>query len=177
MDPYKKKLLRDLKNKSLELKGDLKYTKSIYEVSVNGFCLAVTNYCLDNSLDNPLDKISKKNEEDKKKELSPKLKNLFREIAKKTHTDLTKNDATRSTLESAVEAKKEKDASSLLSIANDLKIPTNSLDYKSIEIIESSIDNMQDNINSMKQSYPWVWYHSENSSKQNIIVSFVQSEV
>lgn len=177
MDPYKKKLLRDLKNKSLELKGDLEYTKSIYQVSVNGFCLAINNYCEQKSLDNPLDKISKKIKEDKKKDFSPKLKGLFREIAKKTHTDLSKNESTRSTLESAVEAKKEKDASSLLSIANDLKISTNSLDYKSIEIIESSIKNMEDDINSMKQSYPWVWYHSEKYVKENIIVSFVESQV
>ena len=157
--------------------SELEYTNSIYKLCVDGFCSNLISYCDSNGIENPLEKLSEKKEKKETKDLSPQLKKIFRDIAKQTHTDISKNDKTRSTLEKAVEAKKTSNATKLLSIAKDLKIDTNSLDYKSIKIIESSIVKMEKEIESIKNSYPWLWYHSNTLTKEKIIVSFIESQV
>lgn len=157
--------------------SELEYTTTIHNLCIDGFCSKLTHYCDSNGLKNPLNKLSEKKEKKETKSLPPQLKKIFRDIAKQTHTDISKNEKTRATLEKAVEAKKSSDASGLLSIAGDLKINTNSLDYKSIETIESSIVKMEKEIHSIKNSYPWIWYHSNLDNKDKIIVSFIESQV
>ena len=177
MDKYKQSLIRKLKVKSSELKDELCFIQSIYEVSVDGFCVAVSEFCLNNNLTNPLLSLADRKEEKDTEELTPQIKKLFREIAKKTHSDSTGSEDSRPILEDAVKAKKENKSSSILSIANKLKLDTSSLDYKSIDLIEASIKKLEQEIYNITNSYPWLWHHAISSRKNNIIEEFVLSKV
>lgn len=177
MNNYKQSLIRKLKAKSIELKDELSYLNSVYDIAVQDFCLAVSKYCEETDIINPLLRETPKEKDEEVKNLTPEIKKLFREIAKKTHTDISKSEDTRETLEDAVKAKKESKSSNILSIAHELKIDTSNLDYKSIELVESSIKNQERDINNITNSYPWAWYHASKNRKDNIIREFVSSRV
>jgi len=174
---HKQSLIRKLKIKSSELKEELNFIKGIYEVCVNDFCLTVSSFCDENNLRNPLLDIKPKDEKSNCPVLDNELKSLFREIAKKTHSDLTGSENSRPILEDAVKAKKENKSSDLLSIAHSLSIDTSSLTYKSIEAIESSISELEKEIYNITNSYPWTWYHASEIRKIKIIQEFVYSKV
>lgn len=177
MPDHKQSLIRKLKVKSSELKEELNFIKGVYEVCVNDFCRAVSDFCAQNDTHNPLLDLEPKDNERENPILDNELKSLFREIAKKTHSDLTKNEDSRPILEEAVKAKKENKSSDLLSIAHDLSIDTSSLTYKSIEAIESSISDLEKEMSNITNSYPWIWYHASDNRKIKIIQDFIDSKV
>ena len=177
MNDYKQSLIRKLKAKSIELKDELSHVQSVYDIAVSDFCLAVSLYCEYSKISNPLLKEAPKEKDETNKDLTPQIKKLFREIAKRTHTDISKSDNTREVLEDAVKAKKESKSSNILSIAHELRIDTSNLDYKSIELVESSIKKQEEDITNITNSYPWVWYHAPSNRKDNIIKEFVSSRV
>ena len=176
MDGYKKTLIRRLKFKSKEVKEDLSLCKQIHDQAVPLFCAAVYDYCSENNIEDPFKDIKK--EKSKKKESLPKnLKTIFRKIATQTHTDITKDDSTRELLEEAVQAKKENKSHDLISIAGKLKIDTSDMDYESIRHLEKSISNAEEEIHSIHNSYPWVWFYSNSVKKTAIIQLFVSIKV
>lgn len=177
MDSYKQSLIRKLKVQSSELKDELLFIRNIYDISVEGFCVAVSEFCSINDLINPLLSISDEEEKKDTQELTPQIKKLFRDIAKKTHSDATGSEESRPMLEDAVKAKKENKSSNILSIANELKLDTSSLDYKSIELIEQSIKKLEKEIYNITHSYPWLWHHATSNRKNKIIQEFVLSKV
>jgi hypothetical protein len=177
LDNYKQSLIRKLKAKSIELRDELSYIQSVYDVAVSDFCSAVCIYCERSKVNNPLLQENPKEKDEGTKNLTPQIKKLFREIAKKTHTDISKSENTREVLEDAVQAKKESKSSNILSIAHELKIDTSNLDYKSIELVESSIKKQEKDISDITNSYPWAWYHAPKNRKDNIIQEFVSSRV
>ena len=69
-------------------------------------------------------------------------------------------------MENAVEAKKNKDASSLTSIAHDLKIDLSNIDYESIDALEDSILESEKEIDNIHNSYPWLWYYAPDNKKR-----------
>jgi hypothetical protein len=175
-DGYRKALIRRLKWKSKEVKEELSLCKEIYDKAALSFCSSVNEYCIKNNLEDPFKNIDK--EQEVKKESLPKnLKAIFRKIATKTHTDITKDDSTRSLLEEAVQAKKENKSHDLISIARKLKIDTSNMDYESIRHLEQSIQDAEKDINSMHNSYPWLWFYSDSSKKTSIIKIFVSIKV
>jgi hypothetical protein len=177
LNKEKTSLIRRLRSKSSELKDELNFIKKIYFIAVEGFCKEVSCFCDHKKIDNPLLSMSKDEEKRDKENLTKDLKYLFREIAKKTHLDTCKTDDNRSTLEEAVEAKKNNQACDILSIAHELDIDTTSLSYKSLDAIESSIQKSEEEIMQITNSYPWKWHHATNSRKVNIVEEFVLSKV
>lgn len=173
---YKATLVRRLKARSKEVLSELNDAKAIYEVAVQDFCIALSTYCEQKEISNPLDSVKDKKQEEKK-ELRDDFKSLFRKISILTHPDKTQDENSREILQEAVEAKKSKDASSLTSLAHDLKIDLSSLNYKSIDALESSIHDSEKEILNIHNSYPWLWYFSSKNKKEPIIISFIQNNV
>ena len=176
VDSYKELLIRRLKVKSREVSEELSATKSFFDIAALEFSQAVTEYCKDHDMDNPLLSL-KKEDKQEKKDLNQEFKSVFRKIAFKTHSDTSKTEDTRDTLEKAVEAKKENNLVDLIGIAQDLKLDISSLDFSSIRDIESSIKEKENEINQIHNSFPWVWYHSSKSKKVLIIKQFLSMYV
>lgn len=177
MPDHKQSLIRKLKVQSSELKEELDFIRGVYDLCVTNFCAAVSSFCDESGVKNPLLDIGASETKKENEILDDELKCLFRQIAKKTHTDITKSEDSRPILEEAVKAKKENKSSNLLSIAHNLKLDTSSLSYKSISVIESSITELEKEINTITKSYPWLWYHASENRKINIIQEFIDSKV
>ena len=175
MSHFKTSLLRKLKFKSREVSAELEETRLIYQDAVLKFCTALEAFCLQNKINNPLDKIIKKEEE--KEEISSEFKALFRKIASATHPDKISNEEGRPKLQKAVEAKKNNKTIDLINIASELKIETNDLSFDSIDKLEESIRETESEINSMHNSYPWLWYYAPKLNKDNILSLFIESHV
>lgn len=177
MDKFKSSLLRKLKSQCKDLSEDLEYCESVFNVAVVDFCDSVGKFCRRYRKKNPLEDLTSKKNEDKKHSIDREFKNIFREIAKKTHSDLTKSDESRPLLEKAVQAKKDNDSAELISIASKLNININELSYKNIDSLNDSIADLEKKILNITMSYPWVWYHSPSSKKEKIIREFISSKV
>ena len=175
MSHFKTSLLRKLKFKSKQVSLELEETELIYKDAVSKFCIALDNFCLSKKIDNPLNKIIKK--EEVKQEVSSEFKTLFRKIATATHPDKISNEKGRSKLQKAVEAKKTNKTIHLINIASELKIKTNDLSFDSIEELEQNIKDTEEEINSMHNSYPWIWHYAPSSNKNKILSLFISSHV
>ena len=175
MDEYKSKLLRKLKVECSEANEELAHVEHLYDNFVSLFVISIEDYCLDNSIDNPLDKLKDKPEEgDKPESLGSGLMNVFRNIVRKSHPDKVGEGDVDSYVE-ATEAKKSKDASKLISVSKDLKVDLNELTFSDIREIETSIKKTNEKIDKIRSSYPWVWYFATDSQKKAIISRFVDS--
>lgn len=188
MDEYKERLIRQLKFKCKELRQELAETQGIYHEAVLGFCSHIESFCRDNDTPNPLDTLAEKNKrnppqadeayiaetltEDQKKQLPSQFKKIFSSIVYQTHPDKTQDTEGREVYQEAVEAKKKNQVGRLVSIAQDLKIDISHLSYGAIREIESQMDKMGSEIESIHRSYPWAWYYSPLPQKENIIERF-----
>ena len=175
MDRYKSKLLRRLKVECSSAEEELSYVNLIFNSAVPLFILQVEEYCIHNSLRNPLDSIKNKKEEDFD-EFGSGFYSVFRKIVIKSHPDKIGEDKVDSYMD-ATNAKKEKNINKLISVSKDLNIDLNELTYSDIKDIELSIKKTEDKINSIKESYPYLWYSASENQRPNIISSFVASKV
>lgn len=177
MDDYKGKLLRKLKAKCSEVNQELLEVNDIYEQSVSPFCLEVSSYCKENSLENPLDKLKEEKKEEEKETMSSEFKSLYRQIAIQTHPDKGEDDVKIEKYQQATEAKKESKIDKLVSIAKDLKINLNQMSFSDIKTIENSIIDTEKMISQVRNSYVWAWAMAANNKREDIIFKFVMNNV
>lgn len=176
VDDYKGKLLRKLKARCSEVNEELLEVNYIYEQSIPGFCLEVNDYCKENNIDNPLDKLKDKKEEDKKC-IPDEFKSLYRKIAIETHPDKGSNDKKIAKYQEATEAKKESKIDKLVSIAKDLKINLNKMSFSDIKLIEDSVIDTEEMISRIRKSYVWLWTFATSKERSDIIFRFVMNNV
>ena len=177
MDDYKGKLLRKLKAKCSEVNQELLEVNDIYEQSVSPFCLEVSSYCKENSLENPLDKLKEEKKQEDKRTMSPEFKSLYRQIAIQTHPDKGEDDVKIEKYQQATEAKKESKIDKLVSIAKDLNINLNEMSFSDIKTIENSIIDTEKMISQIRSSYVWAWAMAANNKREDIIFKFVMNNV
>lgn len=189
MSDYKQKLIRKLKFRCKSLGLELKTAQSIYNEAVPGFCAAVELFCSSQECDNPLTKALKSKTsppegsmeayiaetltESQKLELPAQFRKVFRSIVTETHPDKSPEVNSIDLYQEAVEAKKSNKVGKLIALTQDLKIDLSHLTYSAITEIESQIDKMDEDITSLHNSYPWVWYYSNNLRRSTIIERFV----
>ena len=189
MSDYKQKLIRKLKFRCKSLGLELKAAQSIYNDAVPGFCAAVDLFCSSQECENPLTQALKSKSsppegsmeayiaetltESQKKELPAQFRKVFRSIVVETHPDKTSEMDSVDLYQEAVEAKKNNKVGKLIALTQDLKIDLSHLTYAAITEVESQIDKMEDDITSLQNSYPWVWYYSNNLRRSKIIERFV----
>ena len=190
MDEYKERLIRQLKFKCKDLRQELSETQGIYQKAVLGFCAHIDSFCRDKGLQNPLEALARKNKpphaaeeeayiaetltEEQKKQLPSQFKKIFASIVYQTHPDKAQNTDSQETYQEAVEAKNKNQVGSLVSLAQDLKIDISHLSYAAIREIESQIEKMESDIDSIHRSYPWAWYYAPLPKKENIIEMFCE---
>ena len=188
MDDYKQQLIRKLKFRCKSIGLELKASQSIYNESVPGFCEAVDLFCADRKCENPLTQALKGKSspiegsveayiadtltDKQKEELPAQFRKVFRSIVMETHPDQSPKIDTIDTYQKAVEAKKDNKVGELIALTQDLKIDLSHLSYPAITEIESQITKMEEDISSLHNSYPWVWYYSNTLHRLKIIERF-----
>ena len=65
----------------------------------------------------------------------------------------------------AAVAKREGSLQDLLDVSNKIKIKPdiNEFTLTELDLLESNINELKDKTNKIKNSYPWVWFHSNPS--------------
>lgn len=177
MDIYKKQLIRKLKSRCSEVNDELLEVEVLFDQAVPLFCSAVSEYCSENSCDNPLDHLVSEQEK-VVNSFSSNIKSVYRKIAVETHPDKGIEDENKKKLyNDANDAKKENKVDKIISIAKDLKIDIYSFDFDDIREIESSISGTESKINQIRSSYPWIWFFSSSKKRSDIISRFVLNNV
>lgn len=112
-----------------------------------------------------------------KDEKNPKVKSLYRIIAKATHPD-KKND--QNLTEIYLEAKKAYEENNLLpiiSICDKLKIPFD-VDEKEFDNIQKEINNLKLKTNFLETTYTWKWYsETDIIVRTQIILDFIKNQI
>ena len=118
-----------------------------------------------------------------RKPIDPEYKKLFKEIAKFTHPDKLKNKSNfekkikLDLFDKAKDALENDDLLSLRDIAESLNIALNQPTRKDVESLKNKIQKSEKKISDIKNSFPWVWYHEEDTFKKNNIINIFLSRL
>ena len=171
MSVYKKTQYNKLRREWKENKKEYKDINTLYEGIEKQFVINVIKFCQDNKLASPFAESSSETQNVRGDVNSSSFKSLYRKIAVQTHPDKNRNkENAREIYESATVAKKEGNLQELLDAGKkiDIKLDIKDITLEELELLESNITQLSDKVNKIKNSYPWVWFHS-NPSKRNII--------
>lgn len=114
--------------------------------------------------------------EDDIEEKNPKLKSLYRTIAKSTHPDKVGDDNLKEVYIEATKAYEENNLFPIINICEKLKIP--------FEVSDEEFDNFKKEIDKTKKSskflestFAWQWYNASDGEKSKIVFNFIQSQI
>ena len=106
--------------------------------------------------------------------LSPKEKvnKVFKKIATKTHPDknIGNDDSDRlvELYKEAQQSVEKKDWSRVTQIARELEIDVTDVEENDSVFLEKSINNMESKIGEIKQTFAWLWVHSEKENRPQL---------
>ena len=117
------------------------------------------------------------NENRSSEEKSPKLKKLYREIAKITHPDRVKDKKLNDWYIEATEYYEDNDLSGLYFICDQLGIEYE-VDEDDNQLISTKISKLKDRIQFMESTYTWMWYSADNDlKKEMLIMNYIQMQM
>lgn len=178
MSSYVKNKYYLLRREWKEKKTEYKDINNLYESIEKQFIFNIIKFCQDNNLASPFTESSSETQNVRGDVSSSSFKSLYRKIAVCTHPDKNKNkqDA-RDIYESATIAKKEGNLQELLDAGKkiDIKLDLKDITLEELELLESNITQLSNKINKIKNSYPWVWFHSNPSKRNMIFYDFIES--
>ena len=108
---------------------------------------------------------------------APRIKRLYREIAKVTHPDKIKSDKLNSFYVDATNFYNNSDYVELLLVGHKVGISIDLEDEDISEIIDK-IKFYEDRMKLMESTYTWVWYSTEDDQqKKNILLGYIKSRI
>jgi len=177
MSEYKKSKYISLRREWKESKEEYNNINYLYEGIEKQFISNVLKFCHDNKLGNPFSESSSETQNVGGGEHSCSLKSLFRKIVVHTHPDKTGNNKhAREIYENAAIAKREGNLQDLLDVSNkvNIKPDINNFTLTELDLLQSNINQLKEKINKIKNSYPWVWFHSNESKRNLILKDFIE---
>ena len=178
MSEYYKSKYYSLRREWKEHKQEYNNINELYKGIEKQFIINVIKFCQDHNLANPFKESTEKTQKVGGGVNSSSFKSLFRKIAASTHPDKNKNKQNaRDIYESATAAKKEGNLQELLDAGKkvDIKIKIEDITLEELDFLESNIKEIKNKTNKIKNSYPWVWFHSNPSKRNMIFYDFIES--
>lgn len=172
---------RKLRQKVNYLRTELEETQMIFEDSLQTFTKDFSEYFEKKTFDaKKEDSVVKDVEYDIPKEVVNKV---FKKIATKTHPDkLVSDKYSDEQRDDLVELYKEaqksvesKDWSRVVEIADELDIDTSDVVNDDSDYIEISIGTIESKIKNLKQTYAWIWAHTQEQHKESVKKEIVKS--
>jgi hypothetical protein len=120
--------------------------------------------------------ISEEVEIEPKKEKSPKVKKIYREIVKLTHPDKVKVKKLNDLYLKATEYYESDDITGLYTICNELGIEYE-LDESDNESILLKIKSLKGKIGFIESTFTWKWYSAKEKEKENLILNYIQLQL
>jgi len=178
MSTYKKNRYYSLRREWKESKEEYNNINILYQGIEKQFIINIIKFCEDHNLANPFPESSSETQKVGGDVNSSSFKSLYRKIAVRTHPDknTNKQDA-REIYESATTAKKAGNLQELLDAGKkvDIKLKADELTLDELDLLESNIKEIKNKTNKIKNSYPWVWFHSNPSKRNMIFYDFIES--
>ena len=112
--------------------------------------------------------------------MGKEVKKIYRSIALKSHPDrlhdLSEEEVAHreSLFKSAQEAIKNEDLLGLYDIATELRVDLPPPDEEQTAMIKKSIGKTRKNIESLKATAAWKWYHASSEKRENIMLNYLQ---
>ena len=177
MSGYYKSKYYSLRRQWKEKKKEHDDLHILYEGIAKQFIINIKEFCINNNLDDPFDNNACETQNVRGDVSSSSFKSLYRKIAVQTHPDKNRNkqDA-RDIYESATTAKKSGNLQELLDAGKkvNIKLKVDEISLKELKLLESNINELKEKINKIKNSYPWVWFHSNESKRNLILKDFIE---
>ena len=122
------------------------------------------------------EEISEEVKVEPKKEKSPKVKKLYREIVKLTHPDKVKVKKLNDLYIKATEYYEQNDITGLYGICNELGIEYE-LDESDNESILSKISSLKDKIGFLESTFTWKWYSCKDEEREHLILTYIKLQL
>lgn len=126
--------------------------------------------------ENKSEEISEEVKVEPKKEKSPKVKKLYREIVKLTHPDKVKVKKLNDLYIKATEYYEQNDITGLYGICNELGIEYE-LDESDNESILSKISSLKDKIGFLESTFTWKWYSCKDEEREHLILTYIKLQL
>ncbi len=178
MSEYKQNKYISLRREWKESKEEYNNINFLYQGIEKQFISNILKFCHDHELANPFTESSAETQNVGGDENSYSLKSLFRKIVVRTHPDKTGNNKhAREIYENAAVAKREGSLQDLIDVSNKIKIKPdiNKFTLTELDLLESNINELKIKINKIKNSYPWVWFHSNENKRNLVLIDFIES--
>jgi hypothetical protein len=109
-------------------------------------------------------------------EVDPKIKKIYREIAKKTHPDKVKDDELNDIYIKSTEYYESGDILSIYKICEDLNLEYEfTLDEN--ELIKSKILSYKEKIDLLQSTFTWKWSNTDEDKKDKIIEDYIKIQL
>lgn len=177
MSEYIKKKYYSLRRQWKEKKQEHDDINILYEGISKQFIINIIKFCEDHKLENPFGKSSTETQNVRGDVISSSFKSLYRKIAVETHPDKNENqESAREIYEKATVAKKEGNLQELLDAGKKINVMPdfNAMTREELDILKDNINELQDKINKIKNSYPWVWFHANPSKRNMVFYDFIE---
>jgi hypothetical protein len=103
-----------------------------------------------------------------------KIKQVYREISKKTHPDKDVDNIYSEFFLRASDAYQNFDLYELYNIANSLQIEI-SIDGNDVSLLRAKISERKNEVSKIENSYLWLWYIADESQKMAILENFIKN--
>jgi len=176
-----------LRHKFKKLKHHITYLNMEYEdvapifkLAQNTFIKTMIEYCKRQKIEAPFESYTPK--KNKNKNNLKQAKDLYREIAKKTHPDKTKDlsneevDFRADLYREATEGKVSGDFNKILKVALDLDIEINCVSIELIDSIQKEIIKMDKKISKMKSDIMYKWYYTDPQGQKKIFEQLTKNQ-
>jgi hypothetical protein len=117
------------------------------------------------------------NLEQKKEEVSPKVKRLYREIVKKTHPDKIKDKDLNDIYIKATDFYNNNDKVGIYKICTELGIDYD-MDEDDESIISYKIESIRKKIDFLESTFTWKWFNTKDEEERNkILMVFIKLKI
>tara|TARA_Y100000287_G_C14175246_1_gene331953 strand:- start:243 stop:836 length:594 start_codon:yes stop_codon:yes gene_type:complete len=192
-DSYKNKQYLRVKAEIRSIKKDIQEVSETYRITQDFFVKSVGEYAENNNLKNPL--ISSSENKDDKDELGAdlkgdfkklfrnkgaRLKKLWSKVMLQTHPDKNSFEETsvreerEELYKDSIEAQENGDIFAIIEAAKRLNIDGPEVSFEDLKILEKQLIKVQSDLDKIYNSYPWVYYFSNNSRREMIMKSFFE---
>ena len=164
-----KKEYNKLRFKWRELNNEYSELKVIGDIASVRFYEAVMAYVKEYGLKDPFgpneDKEDSGNSEIFEED---ETKTVFRQVAMETHPDKNGKEYIE-IFKDVAKAKKDGKLNEMLEVARKIDIKPNEISIKQINVLEEEVYELEKEIDKIRNSPHWIWYHANNQQKQNIL--------
>lgn len=173
---YKSEIIKEIDTKFKQevenILSENENLKNIFKSSLDKFNTLISNQEVrnGNNIENDIDEYIVVDKD-------PKIKTLYRIIAKSTHPDKVNDESLKELYIEATKAYENNSLYPIISICDKLKIPFEISDEE-INLLKEKVDSTKKRSDFLETTYTWQWHSSQDlNKKREIVLQFITSQI